>query len=150
MLRCTALVLVMLATAFPVVAQDDASALPDGAGKPIVQKMCVGCHNLKTVTSQHATKEQWSSIVQQMVSRGAEGTDEEIETVVDYLAKSFPPLDKDKPASADSFGFSFEQGIHSDLSPNVSLLTMSQADLHAMLRHWQQHADRSQSVRSQQ
>jgi mono/diheme cytochrome c family protein len=137
MLKGTALVFLMLATAFPGVAQDD-TALPDGAGKAIVQKMCVGCHSLKTVTSNHATKEQWSETVQQMVSRGADGTDEEIATVIDYLAKNFPPVEKDKPSAAASSSLS-----------SGSMLTMSQENLDAMLRRWKQSADQSQAARLQ-
>jgi competence ComEA-like helix-hairpin-helix protein len=40
--------------------------------------------------AQHATKDGWASIVDYMVSRGATGTPEEIQTIVDYLAKNFP------------------------------------------------------------
>jgi len=136
MLKGTALVFLMLATAFPGVAQDD-TALPDGAGKAIVQKMCVGCHSLKTVTSNHGTKEQWSDTVQQMVSRGADGTDEEIATVIDYLAKNFPPVEKDKNGAASPSGSS------------VSMLTMSQENLDAMLRRWKQDVDQPQAARLQ-
>jgi mono/diheme cytochrome c family protein len=88
-------------TALPAIAQDNAT-LPDGPGKAVVQKMCVGCHGLSVIAAKHATPEQWANIVQQMVSRGADGTDEEIETVTRYLSASFPPLDKDKPAAPPS------------------------------------------------
>jgi mono/diheme cytochrome c family protein len=137
MFKWMAVVLVVSTTALPAIAQDDVT-LPDGAGKPIVQRMCVGCHSLKTVTSKHATKDQWSTIVQQMVSRGADGTDEEIEIVVDYLAKNFPPLPQDKSAQSTSFGVSIEQGIRPDSLPYASMLTMSQAKVDAMLRRWKQ------------
>ncbi len=42
------------------------------------------------MVAQHATKDGWSSIVDYMVSRGASGTPEEIQTIVEYLAKNFP------------------------------------------------------------
>jgi hypothetical protein len=148
MLKWMAVALVMSTTALPLIAQDDVT-LPDGAGKAIVQRMCVGCHSLKTVTSKHATKDQWSTIVQQMVSRGADGTDEEIDTVVDYLAKNFPPLTQDKSGQSTSSGLSFEQGIRQDSLSYASMLTMSQAKVDAMLRHWKQYADRSESLRGQ-
>ena len=38
------------------------------------------------------TREQWGSIVSNMISRGAKGSDEEFAQVVDYLAKNLPPL----------------------------------------------------------
>jgi len=76
-------------------------ALPPGAGKPIVERMCSSCHALKVVTSKRASPEQWAQLVDQMVSRGAEGTDDEIETVVDYLSKNFG-LDSPPPAAEKS------------------------------------------------
>lgn len=63
--------------------------LPPGKGKPIVQHACTGCHVLKVVTAKRASKEQWSVIVDQMMSRGAELEDEDVEIVVDYLSKNF-------------------------------------------------------------
>jgi competence ComEA-like helix-hairpin-helix protein len=68
------------------------STLPAGKGKDVVQQHCVGCHALKVVTSKRATKEQWASLVDQMVSRGAEVDDDDIEGVVEYLAANFGPL----------------------------------------------------------
>ena len=65
------------------------SSLPPGKGKAIVQRDCAGCHALKVITSKRATREQWSTLVDQMVSRGADVPDEEIETVVEYLNKNF-------------------------------------------------------------
>jgi competence protein ComEA len=73
-------------------------SLPPGKGKVVVQRTCVNCHALKVVTSKRASRKQWSALVDQMVSRGAELEDEDIETVVDYLAKNFG-LNK-APASA--------------------------------------------------
>jgi competence ComEA-like helix-hairpin-helix protein len=65
--------------------------LPPGKAKAIVEHECAGCHVLKVVTSKRASKEQWSVLVDQMISRGADVPDEEIETVVEYLAKNFGP-----------------------------------------------------------
>jgi mono/diheme cytochrome c family protein len=72
----------------------NARSLPAGKGKAIVQQECVGCHALKVVTAKRASKEQWSTVVNQMVTRGAEVPDEDIETVVEYLAKNFGPTKK--------------------------------------------------------
>jgi mono/diheme cytochrome c family protein len=69
-------------------------SLPPGKGKAIVQRDCAGCHALKVITSKRATREQWSALVDQMVSRGADVPDEEIEIVVDYLNKNFGTTNK--------------------------------------------------------
>jgi mono/diheme cytochrome c family protein len=48
------------------------------------------------------TREQWGSIVSNMISRGAKGSDEEFAQVVDYLAKNLPPLKEGAAPSATS------------------------------------------------
>jgi competence ComEA-like helix-hairpin-helix protein len=73
--------------------------LPSGEGRAIVQQDCKGCHALKVVTSKRASKEQWSSLVNQMISRGAEVADEDVETLVSYLAKNFG-VTKELPGGA--------------------------------------------------
>jgi mono/diheme cytochrome c family protein len=88
-------VLAVLVASVPAQAQapkDD--PLPEGPGKAIAQRMCAGCHKITIVTAKRATPEQWAAIVQQMVERGADGTDDEVKTLVHYLAVSFPPADK--------------------------------------------------------
>lgn len=137
MLKWMSFLSVALITAAPAIAQSNNVNLPDGPGKPIVQRMCTGCHSLSTVTSKHATKEQWSNTVQQMVSRGADGTDEEIETVVDYLAKNFPPVKDDKSSTSPAPQSSMVPA-HIGQPSYDSLLTISKADEDAMLRHWHQ------------
>jgi competence protein ComEA len=77
-----------LLLASPAAAQSD---LPDGPGKPVVVKVCSGCHGFNVITQLHATKERWEAVVENMVSRGAEGTDSELDQVVAYLVSHFGP-----------------------------------------------------------
>ena len=67
------------------------SELPEGPGKALVGRICSGCHEVGVFTDNHATREHWAAVVDDMVSRGAEGTDEEINQVVEYLSKNFGP-----------------------------------------------------------
>lgn len=68
-----------------------AQDLPPGDGRDIVQEQCGSCHALKVVTAKKATREEWSQVVDQMISRGAEIEDQDVETVVRYLSKNFGP-----------------------------------------------------------
>ena len=77
------------------------TALPAGKGKVIVERTCVSCHAIKVVTTKRASKEQWSTIVDQMLSKGADLNDDEVEIVVDYLAKNFGAAKA--PAAAEKF-----------------------------------------------
>ena len=72
-------------------AQDKRGQLPDGPGKETVQKICGGCHAPEIVLGKHETKDRWVQIVTDMVNKGANGTDDEFNQIIDYLATHFPP-----------------------------------------------------------
>ena len=61
--------------------------LPDGPGKSTVEKLCSNCHGLATIVGLRRTKAGWQTSVDDMAARGATGTDEEFDTVVEYLAR---------------------------------------------------------------
>jgi competence protein ComEA len=67
-----------------------AQELPDGAGKKEVLKVCDACHSAGSLLGEARTAAQWNDVVNDMVSRGAQGSDEELRRVVDYLTKTFP------------------------------------------------------------
>jgi mono/diheme cytochrome c family protein len=71
--------------------QAQANELPDGPGKAIVQRACAACHPITQVTSQRRPASQWADTVDQMISRGAQVSDTDFPTVVDYLGKYFGP-----------------------------------------------------------
>ena len=95
--------------------------LPPGKGKAIVARTCVGCHALKVVTSKRATKEQWSALVDQMVSRGAELDDDEIDVVVDYLAKNFAAAKTSVGANSAEHMVNVNQATASELAAVLNL-----------------------------
>ncbi|MDQ6698770.1 MAG: helix-hairpin-helix domain-containing protein [Acidobacteriota bacterium] len=63
--------------------------LPDGAAKPTVQKVCGTCHGAELVIGRQESREGWGAIVEDMIQRGATGSDDELYEVVDYLATNF-------------------------------------------------------------
>jgi competence protein ComEA len=75
----------------PALAGAGQSDLPDGPGKAQVERICSGCHEVGVFTQDRSTKERWAAVVDDMVSRGAEASDEEINQVVEYLSKNFGP-----------------------------------------------------------
>jgi competence protein ComEA len=68
-----------------------AGSLPPGDGQAIVQQKCASCHALKVITTRKASRQQWSTTVDHMITRGAEVSDDDVETLVDYLTKNFGP-----------------------------------------------------------
>jgi competence ComEA-like helix-hairpin-helix protein len=81
---------------------------PEGKGKETLERMCTNCHGLEQVTAQHYSKKYWGSVVDDMVSRGAEGSDEDVNLVIAYLARNFG-----KPVNINT---ATAKDIESDLS----------------------------------
>lgn len=67
--------------------QNKAGELPEGKGKATVQKVCVGCHEIDVVSGARRTEMGWKQNVQDMISQGAEASDEEMAEMVAYLTK---------------------------------------------------------------
>jgi competence protein ComEA len=63
--------------------------LPDDAGKAELVKVCGRCHEPQRAASVRLTREGWESTIDDMISRGAQGTDAEFQAVLDYLSKHF-------------------------------------------------------------
>jgi hypothetical protein len=65
--------------------------LPPGEGREELIRICAGCHLLTVISTQRKTESAWTDTVIEMRNRGANGSDEEMEKIVGYLAKSFAP-----------------------------------------------------------
>jgi len=63
--------------------------MPDGPGKAVVQRMCAPCHTLESFLKTKRTEEKWGEVVDDMIGRGAFGSDEEINLVIKYLSNHF-------------------------------------------------------------
>jgi putative heme-binding domain-containing protein len=81
-----------------------AQSLPEGKGKAEFQRICGNCHSVSIATSQRMTEAQWTSVVNDMVSRGAQGSQQDLDNVTSYLATHFgqgaPPAAGAMPAPA--------------------------------------------------
>lgn len=91
-----------VAFATPNFATSNAAGLPDGPGKATVAKVCSGCHPAEIVATHRDTKDGWEVVVRNMVDKGANGTDDEFDTIIDYLATHFPKSSGAKSGDKDS------------------------------------------------
>lgn len=82
--------LVLGAAAYLAPAQS-AQPLPEGRGKAEFSRICSQCHAVTIVTKLRMTEDGWSGVVNDMVSRGAQGTDDEFDRIVRYLGAHFGP-----------------------------------------------------------
>jgi hypothetical protein len=60
--------------------------LPDGKGKDVTKRLCSGCHAVTVFATQRHTAERWGAIVDNMVSKGLDASDEELATINTYLS----------------------------------------------------------------
>lgn len=63
--------------------------LPDGPGKDVMVRTCGVCHEPRRAASVRLTRDGWSSVLDDMVRRGAKGSDQDLETILDYLTTNF-------------------------------------------------------------
>jgi len=63
-----------------------AVSLPEGAGKKLVETRCTLCHDLGIITALTRTKEDWVSVIRNMVEQGAAAKPDEIQTIASYLS----------------------------------------------------------------
>ena len=63
--------------------------LPDGAGKAETVRVCGKCHEVQRAAALRLTREGWQDAIARMVDVGAEGSDEDLARVLDYLSTHF-------------------------------------------------------------
>jgi hypothetical protein len=88
-----------LLAALPPFAHAQKKQLPEGPGKVTTQRICSGCHAAEIVIGKRLDRDGWEQLVSSMVDKGATGTDDEFNQIIDYLATNFP-----KPQTGDKNG----------------------------------------------
>src|SRR5258705_592715 len=64
---------------------------PDGPGKDLTLQLCGNCHDANIVQAHRQSRDEWIATIQKMMAVGAEGTQEQVTAVLEYLAKNFGP-----------------------------------------------------------
>ena len=75
--------------------------LPDVPGKDAVLKVCGECHGIDVLQGIGKSKEGWAATVDDMVAKGATGSDAELQQIVDYLARNFGKVNINTATSKD-------------------------------------------------
>jgi competence protein ComEA len=65
-------------------------ALPEAPGRDVTVKLCGNCHGAETVASVRHAPEGWREVIARMVAAGAKGSEQELETVFQYVSTQFP------------------------------------------------------------
>ena len=70
--------------------QQQSGLLPAGPGREVTARVCSGCHSLSLTANERLSAQGWHDLVRLMAARGAVATDEELNEITAYLARSFP------------------------------------------------------------
>ena len=70
-----------------------AADLPDGKGKELILRACIGCHKADEIGAYRFTKDEYHAIAYRMGERGAQATRAELDTIADYLFENFPKIE---------------------------------------------------------
>jgi hypothetical protein len=73
----------------PPTAAQDPSLAQEGAS---LRAVCGKCHNLQIVMDTPMSYDDWHDTVQKMIDRGAVGTDEQLEDIMDYLHRTMTTI----------------------------------------------------------
>lgn len=63
--------------------------LPDDPAKALVVRVCSMCHPIGVVVAQRHTPDEWDTLIDLMVSRGAQASEQEQNQIYDYLVRHF-------------------------------------------------------------
>ena len=86
---------VLLVAALFAAAQTAEVAPPDprlARESQSLKAVCGKCHNLQLVMDTPRSYDDWHDTVQQMVDRGASGTDEQFDAIMDYLHRTMTTI----------------------------------------------------------
>ena len=63
--------------------------VPDEVAEKAFEKVCGACHETEVVTAQRHTRREWQSVTDDMLTRGADGTPDELRDLQTWLARHY-------------------------------------------------------------
>ena len=78
-----------------------AAELPPGLGRDTLVRVCSDCHGVDLIEGQRRTRGQWKELVDDMVARGANATDDDTKAVINYLATAMGRVNVNKASASD-------------------------------------------------
>jgi competence protein ComEA len=91
------------ATAAPQSPAPAAGATPqvDDKNAATYTRVCSTCHDAQRILSNRRTKDQWGEVIDKMVERGAQGTDEDFNGVLEYLVSHYGRINVNRGTTKD-------------------------------------------------
>ncbi len=79
------------------------AAMPaaDAKGAATFARVCSLCHDGARILSNRRSKSQWTEVIEKMMERGAQVSDEDFEVVMDYLLRHYGRINVNKAEAED-------------------------------------------------
>jgi competence ComEA-like helix-hairpin-helix protein len=89
------------------------------------KRVCSSCHDAERILAARRTRTQWEEIIEKMIERGAEGTEDDFNAAEQYLLRVSGRVNVNRAVSADL----------------VAVLGLTQKDADAIAEHRKAHGD---------
>jgi competence protein ComEA len=111
-----------------------AQQLPDGPGRQELETKCKQCHELARSISLRQDRDGWSTTMSKMVAFGMKGSEQELNLIIDYLAKHYPAEDIPKINVNKASAIELESGLSLRRSQSAALLAYraKNGDFHSL------------------
>jgi competence protein ComEA len=105
--------------------------LPDGQGKALIERACVGCHKAEELTVYRFTKDEYQMIVYRMGDRGAQATRAELDVIAAYMFEHFPKVE-------DSSKINVNKASAQEIATGLAL---TDEEAEAVVKYRERHGD---------
>jgi competence protein ComEA len=109
----------------------NAADLPDGPGKELILRACIGCHKAGEIAAYRFTKDEYHAIAYRMGDRGAQATRDELDIIADYLFEHFPKIE-------DATKINVNKATAQEIAAGLALTT---EEAEAIVKYRQRHGD---------
>jgi competence protein ComEA len=92
---------IVLGAALASAQQAQVETLPDAPGKQLVEQVCATCHGVDLLVPSSRTATQWRDTMGAMKTAGAQASDEDWKTIVDYIMGNLAFLNVNKATVED-------------------------------------------------
>ncbi len=85
--------------------------LPEGPGKEQTERICKQCHELERSIAPRQNREGWKGTIDKMVTLGTDAPEQDLDLILDYLAKNFPAPELPKINVNKATAIELESGL---------------------------------------
>jgi competence ComEA-like helix-hairpin-helix protein len=101
--RLTATAILVAAVVLASVAMAVAAGAQEPEDRPTVafKRVCSSCHDAERILGARRTRTQWEEVIEKMIERGAEGTDDDFVAAEQYLLRTSGRVNVNRALSKD-------------------------------------------------